>query len=110
MLERESGLTDAKVAIVATDGFEKSELFEPFAALKQAGAQVDIVSTKSGEIKSWQNGNWDEAIPVDKTIKEVTSADYAALKHTGGGGDNGKTRNEFQIDSEWWIGWAPLNA
>ena len=46
------------VAILATNGFEESELFEPKHALENAGADVHIISLDKGEIKSWKDGNW----------------------------------------------------
>jgi protease I len=41
-----SKLTDFRVAVVATDGFEESELTEPVAALRDAGARVTILSLR----------------------------------------------------------------
>ncbi|OZV67604.1 type 1 glutamine amidotransferase domain-containing protein [Winogradskyella aurantia] len=73
-----------KVAILATNGFEESELKEPMNALKEAGADVDIVSEEKGKIKSWSNGNWSNAYNVDKTINEVSESDYNALVLPGG--------------------------
>lgn len=73
------------VAILATNGFEESELKEPKKALEKAGADVHIVSLKSGEIRGWADGNWStETIKVDKTIDEVTQNDYNALMIPGG--------------------------
>ncbi|APZ48030.1 protease [Polaribacter reichenbachii] len=72
------------VAILATNGFEESELSEPKKALEKAGADVEIVSLEKGEIKSWNNGDWSRAYKVDKTLNEVTQADYNALVLPGG--------------------------
>jgi protease I len=77
-------LNDKKVAILATDGFEESELVSPMNALKNSGAKVDIVSMKSGKIKSWKDGNWNMEIDVDKTVSDVSSSDYHALVLPGG--------------------------
>ncbi|WP_224484898.1 type 1 glutamine amidotransferase domain-containing protein [Robertkochia aurantiaca] len=77
-------LTNKRVAILATDGFEKSELFKPMNALKKEGAQVDIISVKKGDIKSWEGENWGETIKVDKLVDEVDSTDYNALVLPGG--------------------------
>lgn len=43
-------LSGKRIAILATDGFEESELLEPLKQLRAAGATVDVVSPKSGEI------------------------------------------------------------
>jgi protease I len=77
-------LENKKVAIMATDGFEKSELFEPLKALKNAGATVHIISNKLGEIKSWDKTNWGKAINVDKKINDANESDYNALVLPGG--------------------------
>lgn len=73
-----------KVAILATDGFEQSELFEPLEALKQAGVDVKIVSIKSGEIKAWNHSDWGKTIAVDMTVKECRPEDFDALILPGG--------------------------
>tara|TARA_R110002050_G_scaffold59259_2_gene132562 strand:+ start:9472 stop:10035 length:564 start_codon:yes stop_codon:yes gene_type:complete len=77
-------LENKRVAILATDGFEKSELFEPLKALKNEGADVDIISIKKGEIKSWDDKNWGESISVTKLVKDVKESDYNALVLPGG--------------------------
>lgn len=77
-------LNNKKIAILATDGFEKSELFEPYNKLKDEGATVEIISNKSGEIKSWDNGNWGKTITVDKKIEDANQSDYNALVLPGG--------------------------
>lgn len=77
-------LKDKKVAILATDGFEKSELFRPLEALKIEGATVHIVSNKLGKIKSWDKTNWGDSIKVDKNLDEVNASVYNALVLPGG--------------------------
>lgn len=72
------------VAILATNGFEESELKEPKKALEEAGADVHIVSLESGEIKGWADGNWSDSYKVDKTLDEVSQNDYNALMLPGG--------------------------
>ena len=74
----------ARIAILATDGYEKSELFEPRRQLTDAGAEVTIVSLKPGEIKSWDKDNWGESIKVDKTLDQVSVSDFDALVLPGG--------------------------
>ncbi|SDM12201.1 type 1 glutamine amidotransferase domain-containing protein [Kriegella aquimaris] len=73
-----------KIAILATNGFEESELKSPKEAMEKEGFQVDIVSLESGEIKGWANGNWSNSYKVDKTINQVTAEDYNALMLPGG--------------------------
>lgn len=77
-------LSGRRVAILATDGFEHSELLEPKKALEEAGAQVDIVSLKKGDIRSWNNNDWGKAIPVDVTVDQAQGDDYIGLVLPGG--------------------------
>lgn len=73
-----------RVAILATDGFEESELKSPKQYLEEQGWQADIVSLKSGTIKAWAEKNWGKEYNVDYTLDEVSSADYHALVLPGG--------------------------
>lgn len=77
-------LKGKNVAILATDGFEDSELRSPMEALRAAGANVMVVSLAAGEIRGWKDGNWHEKIKVDKTVKESTAEHYDALVLPGG--------------------------
>ena len=77
-------LEGKKIAILATDGFEKSELFQPYEALKNENAEVHIVSIKEGEIKSWEDGNWGKTISVDILVNDANESDYNALVLPGG--------------------------
>lgn len=72
------------VAILATDGFEESELRRPLTALKDAGAQVDIVAPDPGKITGWSNGNWSDSEDVDVTVSEAFEKEYNALVLPGG--------------------------
>ncbi|WP_075221899.1 type 1 glutamine amidotransferase domain-containing protein [Acuticoccus yangtzensis] len=75
---------EARIAILATDGFEKSELFEPRRQLTEAGAKVTVVSLKPGEIKSWDKTDWGESVTVDTTVDQVSPSDFDALVLPGG--------------------------
>ena len=77
-------LDGVKVAILATDGFEQSELFEPKKALENAGAEVKIVSLKPGQIKGWDENDWGDKIAVDLTVDEANAEDFDALQLPGG--------------------------
>ena len=68
-----TNISNAKIAILATDGFEKSELFQPRKQLTEAGADVTIVSLESGAIKSWDEKDWGESVDVDITCLLYTS-------------------------------------
>ena len=72
-------LSGKKVAILATHGFEQSELEKPLEALRDAGADVHVVSLEEGEIKGWDGDDWGRPISVDKLLSDVSSNDYDAL-------------------------------
>ncbi len=73
-----------RIAILATNGFEESELKSPKEFLEQQGWTADIVSLKSGTIKGWKDGNWSNEFEVNYTLDEVSSKDYDALVLPGG--------------------------
>ena len=73
-----------RILIIATDGFEQSELMEPKAALEAAGFETVVASPKAGEIKGWKDGNWGESVPVDAELDSVSEGDFDALLLPGG--------------------------
>ena len=73
-----------RILIIATDGFEQSELMEPKAALEAAGFETVVASPKAGEIKGWKDGNWGESVPVDAELDSVNEGDFDALLLPGG--------------------------
>jgi protease I len=77
-------LENKKVAILATHGFEESELTSPKQALEEAGAQVDIIAPESGSIKAWNGKNWGQEVNVDKLLSKANADDYDALMLPGG--------------------------
>lgn len=78
----------AKVLIMATDGFEQSELMVPLEKLRQAGATVDVAAPENtihpGEIRGWDKSDWGDTVPVDRKIPEIRAAEYDALVLPGG--------------------------
>jgi protease I len=77
-------ISKAKVVILATHGFEQSELLVPQRKLKDAGAQVVVVSPERGQIRGWNMKDWGESVAVDKTLDEVSADDYDAIVLPGG--------------------------
>jgi protease I len=77
-------LEKKKIAILATHGFEQSELEVPRDRLKAAGAAVDIVSLEAGKIKGWSKKDWGRPVSVDKSLAEVSADDYDAVVLPGG--------------------------
>lgn len=89
-------LAGKKVAVLATDGFEQSELTDPVQALKNEGAEVHVVSPKAGQIQGMKHDEKGDKVRVDKTLGEADGADYDALVLPGGVANPDKLRLERQ--------------
>jgi protease I len=77
-------IADAKILILATDGYERSELRVPLDQLKKRGASVKIASIKQGSIKSWDKTDWGDTVDVDLQASDVNIGDFDALVLPGG--------------------------
>ncbi|MDT0509045.1 type 1 glutamine amidotransferase domain-containing protein [Novosphingobium sp. MMS21-SN21R] len=73
-----------RVLILATNGFEQSELMGPKKALENAGIETVVVSIEPGSIKGWKDKNWGDSVKVDATLDEVSAEDFDALLLPGG--------------------------
>ncbi|TPG15332.1 type 1 glutamine amidotransferase domain-containing protein [Sphingomonas oligophenolica] len=78
---------NARILMIATDGFENDELFKPRQALLDAGATVTLASIKTGEIQGEKAGEKADTIKPDMTIDDVDTDDYDALVLPGGVGN-----------------------
>ena len=87
-----SQLNGRKVAFLATDGVEQVELTAPWSALKQAGAELKLVSDKPGEILSVNHDQKGEKYPVDVLVTQVSARDFDALVLPGGVANPDKLR------------------
>ena len=77
-------IKQATILIMATDGYEQSELTVPLERLKAAGATVHIAAPKAGEIRGWDKTDWGTSVTADMTIDEVDADDFDALVLPGG--------------------------
>jgi protease I len=77
-------LSGKKVAVLATDYFEQAELDDPVKALKEAGATVEIIAPKAGEIKGLEHVEPGHPVKVDKTLDKADPNDYDGLVLPGG--------------------------
>jgi len=77
-------LQGIRVAILATDGFEQSELTDPRRALDEAGATTEVVSPKQGELRGWNHKDWGRNVGVDQALADADPKDYDALVLPGG--------------------------
>ena len=72
-------LQGKSIAVLATNGFEQSELEVPRDKLREAGATVHVISLEPGQIKGWDKDDWGRAVDVDKTLESVSADDYDAI-------------------------------
>ncbi len=78
-------LKGRKVAILATDGFEQSELMKPKQILEDVGAETVVIAPgDEQEIKGWNHGEWGERVMVDLPLDKASADDYDALVLPGG--------------------------
>jgi protease I len=78
-------LSGRTIAILATSGFEQSELFEPKRLLEEAGAKVDVIAPGDDkQIKAWNTTDWGKSIDVDVSLSQADAARYDALVLPGG--------------------------
>lgn len=79
-----ASLQGKTVAILATHGYERSELHTPRQVLDEAGARTVIVSPEEGSIRSWDDRNWGDSVPVDQLLEGADPAKFDALLIPGG--------------------------
>ncbi|MGN8118945.1 type 1 glutamine amidotransferase domain-containing protein [Labrys sp. 22185] len=74
----------ARILMIATHGFEQSELVEPRNQLRSIGAEVDLATPDGLPIRGWNRTDWGETIEADLKIGEARPDDYDALVLPGG--------------------------
>jgi len=77
-------ISQSRILIMATDGFEQSELLVPLQKLKEAGAIVQVATPDGKPIKGWNKKDWGETVQADLSLADVSAADYDALVLPGG--------------------------
>lgn len=78
-------LSGKHVAILATHGFEQSELGEPKRLLEAQGATVTVVSpAEEDRIKGWKDKDWGDSVAVDQPLKDADASRFDALVLPGG--------------------------
>lgn len=77
-------LKGKRIAFLATDGFEQIELTRPWRDIKAAGAVVELVSLKDGEIQGTNHLDKAEKFKVDRTVNDVSASEYDGLVLPGG--------------------------
>ncbi|WP_293858867.1 type 1 glutamine amidotransferase domain-containing protein [uncultured Alsobacter sp.] len=91
-------ISQARILILATDGYEQSELRVPLNKLREAGATVDVAAPSKtrepGRIRGWDESDWGDTVPVDKPLEAVDAESYDALVLPGGQMNPDKLRME----------------
>jgi len=87
-------LKGKKIAFLAADMFEEVELAEPWKALEQAGAELELVSLEDGEIQGFNHYDKAGSFKVDKAVEEASANDYDGLVLPGGVGNPDNLRQD----------------
>src|SRR4051812_19428924 len=77
-------LSGKRIAVLATDGFEQAELSEPVKALRDAGAEVEVIAPKAGQILGMRHIDKADSIRVDRALAQADPESYAGLVLPGG--------------------------
>ncbi|MGB6536750.1 MAG: type 1 glutamine amidotransferase domain-containing protein [Xanthobacteraceae bacterium] len=77
-------LAGRTIAVLATDGVEQVELTEPVKALKDAGARVEVVSDKKGEIQAFKHHDKGSKLRVDTLLDDAKAEKFDGLVLPGG--------------------------
>jgi protease I len=77
-------LNGKRVAFLATEGVEQSELEQPLDAIREAGAEIDLISLEEGEVQAYEHLDKGKTFPVDKTVADADAGDYDGLVLPGG--------------------------
>jgi protease I len=80
-------LKGKKIAFLVADMFEEVELTEPWKAVEQAGAELELVSLEEGEVQGFNHYDKAGSFKVDNTVEEVMASDYDGLVLPGGVGN-----------------------
>ncbi|HEX6699445.1 MAG TPA: type 1 glutamine amidotransferase domain-containing protein [Gaiellaceae bacterium] len=87
-------LKGKKIAFLAANGFEESELLEPWKAVQDAGAEVELISLEEGEITALNEKEFKpgKRMKVDRTVEEVSADEFDGLVLPGGVANPDKLR------------------
>ena len=106
-------LKGRKIAFLATDMVEQVELTGPWEALKKAGAELELVSLKEGEIQGFNHYDKADKFKVDRTVEDVRVSEYDGLVLPGGLGNPDTLRldeNAVQFVHEFFEQGKPVGA
>jgi protease I len=87
-------LEGKRVAFLATDMVEQVELTEPWRAVRDEGARVELISLEDGKIQGFNHYDKADEFAVDRTVEEASASDYDALVIPGGVGNPDTLRGD----------------
>jgi protease I len=79
-----ANISTVRVAVIATDGVEEAEIVQPVKALRDAGAKVEILSLKAGDIQCFNHHDKGSKIKAEKAVNDAPPDEYDALLLPGG--------------------------
>jgi protease I len=106
-------LKGKKIAFLAADMVEQAELAEPWKALEQAGAELELLSIQDGEIQGFNHYDKADTFKVDQTVEEADPSEYDGLVLPGGVGNPDNLRqdeNAVQFVREFFEQGKPVGA
>lgn len=77
-------LNGKRIAFLATEGVEQVELTKPWQAIKDAGAEVELISLEDGEFDGFHGLDRADSFKVDKKVANANANDYHGLVLPGG--------------------------
>ncbi len=79
-----TSLEGKRIAFLATDGFEQTELTRPWRAIQESGAEVELISLKKGKIRGMHHSDKGDEFNVDTVVDDADPSDYDGLVLPGG--------------------------
>jgi protease I len=77
-------LDGKRIAFLATDGVEQVELTEPLKAVRDEGAEVDLISLEKGDFQGFNHLDKGDTFTADKAVADADPNDYDAIVQPGG--------------------------
>jgi protease I len=77
-------LEGKRIAFLFTEGVEQVELVEPVKAVRDAGADVDLVSLDTGEVQMFNHLDKGDTIEATVAVSDADATDYDGLALPGG--------------------------
>jgi protease I len=82
--------------LVANEGVEQVELTEPLEAVREAGAEADLLAPEEGEVQAFNHLDKGDAFPVDRAVADADVSEYDGLVLPGGVANPDQLRTEAE--------------